>query len=356
MAFHYKPKNSKMFRIAYYKDGKQYSVSANTRNESEARKKAKELTAKHNLGMNLERLIKTSDSTIKLSTAYSIFDSQRQLKKNTKAVYKYTVEHLIRAIGDKPLIDIRENDNYQFHHYLNSRKFVVPKTNKQKGLSINAKATYLRYAHAFFNFLKKKQLVQENPFVIIKPERKEVVIISPEDLQLIFDDVKNTNEEHYNIIKIKYLAALRAGELLTLTSKSFNLEKREVYIRNEKGNRNDTISMPGDLYEFLISLGPRTTQKFFPKLTYDVIKGFWSRSMKRLNFDYNIHMLRKTRGSELAEKGVTPFTLKSFMRHESIRTTEQFYISTNIRKATDEIDSKLNVTPKIDRELDREIK
>jgi len=342
MAFHYKPKNSKTWRIGYRKDGKQVSVSANTRNEAEARKKAKELTAKHNLGMNLERLIKASDQNMKLSTAYTIFTSQKQLKKNTKLIYKLSIDHLINAIGDKPLIIIRENDNYLLHNYLDIRKFIAPNTKKEKSLSINAKATYLRYIHAFINFLIKKKLMNENPFVLIKPEKKEVSIIPQDHLQQIFEDIRKTNQQHYNIVKIKYLTALRAGELITLTNKSFDLLKREVHIKNEKANRNDTISMPGDLYEFLRTIGTSDSQTFFPNLTYDVIKGFWSRSMRRLNFDYNIHMLRKTRGSELAEKGVTPFTLKSFMRHESIRTTEQFYISTNIKKATEEIDSKLN--------------
>jgi integrase len=180
------------------------------------------------------------------------------------------------------------------------------------------------------------------PITHKKSEKPEVTIITPEDLKLIFDDLQKTNVEHFTIAKIKYLAALRASELITLTGKSFDLRKRLVFINNAKGKRFDTISMPNDLYEFLLTLEPGGNNLFFPNLTYDVIKSFWARSMHRLNLKYNIHLLRKTRGSQLAEKGVSPFTLKSFMRHTSIRTTEQFYIHTNINKATQEIDSKLN--------------
>lgn len=63
--------------------------------------------------------------------------------------------------------------------------------------------------------------------------------------------------------------------------------------------------------------------------------------METLNMDYNLHQLRKTRGTDLANKGVNPLFLHKFMHHENIKTTMDYYIRVDMKMMEADINEKL---------------
>jgi integrase len=344
MSFAYLPKGRKTWHIGFHDPvtGKFRHESARTRIESVARKKAKEHTAKLLLNIPDDSLVKQDKRTVLLSVLFQMFLESKTFSARTIYNYKIVYKHLIQAVGDKPIYKVSSDDNLALTKYLNSRAHINPATKIAKPLSSVSKATYFRHLHVFFSWLLKNKYITENFIIIPKAEKKETRIIPQSDLDLIFEDLKKTNIKQYNIAKFKYLAALRAGEILTLHVEDIDLQKSILTVNNSKGKRTDRIPIPADLSAHIASMRINGSGLLFPALNYMIIKTFWARSMRRLGFNYNIHMLRKTRGTVLAESGVNPFFLRDFMRHESLKTTEQYYISINIDKARQDINAKLS--------------
>lgn len=347
MAFAFKPKARKAWRIKYYDSltAKTKTVSAYTQNEAEAKRKAKDLSAKLRLNLSDDNLISPYTRRITITEALQLLFEREKPKEKTKKSYLLSINHFVKGIGkDKYIFQLNIHDYSSFYKYLNNRQYHIPGTNVTRSISTNTKATYICYLHAFFNFLIREQIVKDNPIRRMKTEKKPIEIIPKEDLELIFTTLKNTSLKYYAIFRLIYLAALRAMEVADIKTSDIDFEKRYMLIKNSKGGRDDKIPMVKDLEEFLrtVEMPHRSIHAggnyLYPFITYNKLKGSWSRCMKKLNFSYTIHQLRKTRGTEFAERKANAFNIKEFMRHESLRTTEQYYIYINLDKAREDLD------------------
>ena len=130
-------------------------------------------------------------------------------------------------------------------------------------------------------------------------------------------------------------------ELTKIKASDFDLTTMVMSVNNLKGNRIDKIPIPTDLHIHLLEMKLQPEGYIFPFLNYNKLKSAWRRCMDALKLNYNMHQLRKTRGTRLAENGLSPFYLKQFMRHESLKTPERYYIFVNINKAREEINQNL---------------
>lgn len=343
MAFHYKPPHSKTWRIGYYDPltKKNKSKSAKTRDEKEAKRIAKELTAKQHLKINTQNLISNPNRSIKLKDALDIYVIAKNVKPKTKTAYKIAIEHLISAAGDKPLYRFTKSDNILLQKHLNSL------TTKRRGngnyipLSVNTRANYTRHLFSFFKWLTDNDYTSENIITKIKPANKIVEVISPSDLILIFNALEDhTEKRNKDLIKLKYFAAYRAEELLKATVDDFDFDNKILRIKNFKGNRIDEIPMVKDLYEHLKKMDlPQTGS--ITKIKYSGLRSIWRRIMATLGMTYNLHQLRKTRGTLLANFGVNPLFLHKFMRHENLKTTMDYYVRIDMKMMEKDINEKL---------------
>lgn len=348
MAFAYKPKQSFTWRIGFYDEitGKLKTISAKTRNEAEARKKAKEYTAKKTLRINEDRLISSKTKTIKLSEAFELFKSSKSLTVKTITNYRTSIDKFISIVKDRPLYTYNKADFTKLLIFLNQPyKAGMDEDGKPiyKKYAQNTKANFSRHLRSFFQWMLEQEFINANIIQNIKRETKEVEIINDEDLESIFDKLRNDTirEKYFNVIMLKYLAALRLNEIVEVHKSDINIKNSYLIVRNSKGNRTDKIPLTSDLLELVKSFELSGDGRLFPFLSYEGLKSFWRRLMDTLNMRYGIHQLRKTRGTKLAEAGVNPYFLQKFMRHNSFSTTEQYYIHINLDKARLEIDSKL---------------
>lgn len=348
MAFAYKPSHSKTWRIGFYDEltGKFKSISTKTRNEAEARRKTKIFTAEKRLNLRQTNLIKSADRTIKLSESLTLFFSQKNIRPSTKRAYQLAVNHFIKSAGDKYLYLYERIDAMGFNSFLNA-KTRKGKEDTQQKITTNTKANYTRHLYALFQWLHKNKFIKENIIEKIKSEKLQVESIPPSELAEIFTAMKDVNlKQNLDLIKLKYFGAFRAEELLNVCAEDIDLKAKVLRIRNFKGNRVDEIPMVTDLYEHLQQMDlPKTGR--ITKLSYNGLRSVWRRVMarllkdKKIKTEYSLHHLRKARGTDLANSGVSPFFLHKFMRHENIKTTMDYYIKVDLKKMEDEINSKL---------------
>src|SRR5690554_2092172 len=118
----------------------------------------------------------------------------------------------------------------------------------------------------------------------------------------------------YNLVKLSFLAALRIGEVIRVQGDDFDLKNNLMYVRNSKGKRVDKIPLVKDLRKFVKTL--HLNGKMFEYKSTDAARTFWDTMNKQLGFGYTHHQLRKTRATELANKGAKPLFLQKFLRHK----------------------------------------
>ena len=165
MAFHFLPKNSKVYHIGFYDDltGRSRHLSAKTRIESEAKRLAKQKTAELRLKIRDDRLVKLNDVSFTLSKAFEFYKTQRTLTDKTDIAYKTALKNFYEASGDKPLYKYTRQDYFKLVQYFNN-----------KNLSQNSKANYTRHLSSLFNWLVKNKFVENNFIDKIKEETIDV--------------------------------------------------------------------------------------------------------------------------------------------------------------------------------------
>ena len=342
MAYAYKPKQSKTWRIAFYDPitRKLTSISAHTYNQAEAKRQARDLSAKHRLRLTTSNLINNPNRQLTIFQALKIYSSHKKLKEKSNKAYRIACEHLIAACGDKPLFQFNKSDNLILHQHLNDRKINRGKSSEKK-LSTNSIANYTRHLYSLFKWLKEQDFIHENIISKTKTELKKVEVISEQDLELIFShSKKHCEKRNSDLILLKYYAAYRAQELLMAKAEDFDFKNKIVTINNFKANRQDQIPMVNDLFEHLKQMNLPPSGRI-TELKYEGLRSVWDRLMDRLQMNYSLHQLRKTRGTQLANKGVNPIFLQKFMRHENIKTTMDYYIRIDLMKMEKEINEKL---------------
>lgn len=337
MAFLYKPKHSKTFRIGFKIEGKFKSVSTGTTDFSLAKKFRKDFEAKQTLNLFQNQFERPQDHRLKLSEALEIFFQQKDLSDSSVTTYRIAIDHLIKASGDKYLFQYSNKD---FFKLIDS--FRNDKTIKGSVLSKNSTAIYSRHIYAVFNFLLKENFIKENPMRRIPSELKTVEPVPADHLELILDELKRKDMiRQYNFIKLIYLCAYRLNEAINAEAEDFELKRRIVKIKNQKGKRIDLIPMPEDLFQFLKAADLPKSGRLFHYKSNSSTKSFWKTVNKTCGFDYNIHQIRKARGTDLANAGVEPLFLQKFMRHSDFRTTQQYYLKIDLSKAAADINRKM---------------
>ena len=324
-------KRGKYYYIYYYDNQEKRNKGFSTRetDRAKARRKLKEFEARLTLQITPSNFVSPERLRIRISDALKLFLSTREISLKSVKAYHTAIKHLINAIDDIPVAHVTPRKYVEFLTYINERP-----------LSRNSKANYTRHIFALFNWLAKQKIIDENPVTKIKPERKEPRPFDTQQLQLLFDFLKDYNRYYYDAVKLIYLVAYRIGEFTRAEWSDFDFDDEIIYVRNTKGNAT-IIPMLKDTREHLEqSVLPRKG-KISVWSRPDSMRSFWRTVKAKTGLDFGVHALRKARGTDLANAGANPFFLQKYMRHEEIKITLQYYVKIDIAKAKAQLDSIL---------------
>ncbi|MHB9142187.1 MAG: tyrosine-type recombinase/integrase, partial [Paludibacter sp.] len=193
--------------------------------------------------------------------------------------------------------------------------------------------------------------VSENFFIKVKlPKRQKIapVFISSDQLSVICNQIKNKTVK--NFVMIGFHTGMRLDEIVNLKWKNVDLNGRIITVGDEefttKGRTQRFIPMSEEALKIIENLESRmqnekqkkiisiksrnATQNFvFCKENGKMFTGnYFSRrfkdACKSADMDNKIHFhtLRHSFASNLAQKGVSLYTIKELLGHSSISTTE----------------------------------
>jgi len=251
---------------------------------------------------------------------------------------KNSLQHLTNFFGlQRPIqsIGLRDVENFVSH----LQKIV------SKGYRV-----YVRTLKAACNKAIDWGYVKENYFVKVKLPKKQKVnpaYINSNQLSIISKLIQN--EIVKDVTVTAFYTGMRLNELVNLTWRNIDLTTRIITVGDEsfttKGRNQRYIPISDEVFEILLRCDKKNLKgcpsiipinrierknefvfrnKNGKKITGDYISKSFKCACKNAQIDNAIHFhsLRHSFASNLAQKGISLYTIKELLGHSSISTTE----------------------------------
>lgn len=128
--------------------------------------------------------------------------------------------------------------------------------------------------------------------------------------------------EHALTFRLLLDTGMRCGELLRLTSRDADMDRRVVHIWETKNGKPRSIPMTPEVHRIL-GLGDRAW-----KIGYPLFYKYWARAKDELGLaedsQYTPHVLRHTCASRLVQRGAGLLHVQQWLGHSSIQMTQRY--------------------------------
>lgn len=202
----------------------------------------------------------------------------------------------------------------------------------------------------FYSTTEKRELKIEE---IERPRRKRKLpdILSKQEVEQILR--VPVNFKHHIMLSLIYACGLRRGELLDLTVKSIDYDRRLLIIKEAKGNKDRVSPLPLKIIEKLKEYEKKYKpsywlfegQKKGAQYSATSLQEIFKASLKKAGIKkaVTLHCLRHSYATHLLEKGTDLRYIQEILGHKSSKTTEIYtHVSTknieNIKSPFDDLE------------------
>lgn len=272
-------------------------------------------------------------------------DLREKTRRRKENEYKL---HVKDKFGNIKMNDIKQNQCQEFRTYLMKN---VNSPNTARTIWSGFKVV-INHAKKHFG-LRVDPTISITPIPRVKPKPKFM-------LREEFDDKINLIDEpdYKELLTLMFYTGLRVGEAMALTWNDFNKYKKEIainktmdvtnrkiYNRAKTESSEDIVPLPNFVLEMLNARyeTEKSNHKYFTE-NYFIFGGIEPKHYSHLHKkykqvfpNYDIHTLRHSYASYLANNGIDIFVLQSLMRHSQITETMQTYSHLYTEKKHDAI-------------------
>jgi len=180
----------------------------------------------------------------------------------------------------------------------------------------------------FFSFLIERELREDNPAQTVrrpKVPKSLPTVLTEEEVESLLaaadEDLRDSVA-----VRLGYFAALRVSELCSLRWEDVDLRRPVLVVRGGKGGK-DAVVPYGDeetlrrLREWRRVNRSDRVFPYSPRTAERIVKRRAEQAGIKKEVSY--HTLRHSRATHLATQ-MDPFSLKEFMRHESLMSTQRY--------------------------------
>lgn len=235
------------------------------------------------------------------------------------------------------------------------RRYIMDCTGRRRyaTVSVLRKVSALRQ---FYDFMRREGYRPDNPTDDLprlkKPKPLPHVLREAEVSRLLRTSVAGKSEfqrlRDRAIMEVLYATGLRRSELVSLNMSDVDVERRTVYVRHGKGDKDRVVFLThaaADALKLYFGVRPRAADEavFLSRnkrrigqvTMYEIFRTFLK--LSGLRNHATPHTMRHSFATHLVEKGMDLVSVKELMGHESLSTT-QVYVNVSrehMRKSFD---------------------
>lgn len=244
-----------------------------------------------------------------------------------------------RFNGIVMLKDIQTDDLEDYLAMLSVEKNYKPR-------SINRHINTIR---SFYNHAIKKGWTMQHvaaPLEQLKVPKKERTTIDEKEYMDLVEAIEHPTISV--IVQFLYFTGLRITECLTLCLDDVNLNKRTIYVRNGKGNKERIVPITGKLVpiltDYLGTIRPKVgSERFFAlgktgKVSDVYVNRVLHETTKKLGWSKVVtcHILRHSFAFNLVNKNVHIAHISNLLGHADLKTTS-IYVHSNLNQLTEAV-------------------
>jgi len=216
--------------------------------------------------------------------------------------------------------NLRDLTNNQVIHFVN--EVIINKT-----LSVSTQKQLIAALSLYY----KEVLNSTMNFYSVYPRNRPKslpIILSKQEVKSILDNT--TNLKHKVMLTLIYALGLRSGELINLKLIDIHKDRKQLHIKNTKGDKDRVLPIPISLKSIMNAYYKIYKPKVFlfngqKALQYhpqSLRKVFQASCKKaRITKKVTLHSLRHAYATHLMEQGVSIRVIQELLGHNSIKTT-----------------------------------
>lgn len=192
--------------------------------------------------------------------------------------------------------------------------------------------------HDALGIAYRKRLTKENfaDFISkVKHTPKEGHRLTNDEIKLIFDNIEN--QVIYKLLYFYLYTGVRRKEALTLRFSDFDIKNDIIHIHGTKTCDSDRFIPLFNNIKKIIDI------KSCDDYVFNISESTIAREIKKIKLKCNINFaikdFRTTFASQCHEKGIDDYTIKNWLGHTSVTTTQKHYIKHRTQKSME--DAKL---------------
>ena len=309
---------------------------------------------------------------------YAVIDKQERMtfedlfklyeeKGDSKEYILWAKETYLDFFKDRKLSQISRSDLFEFRDKIKG----TPKRNGIKKVFVKSGAEVtdstvnriMAGLRRLFNFAENQEVIETSPF----PRSPKSGLFFPEKKGLrnffaqaqVVQIVQESPDWLKPIVLTGYYTGMRLGEILTLRWEHVNFALGIINLPNSKTLKDRTglgqrVVVHPELVETLQKLHEKhqneewvfTNGEGLPYQQHHIYKPF-KKVLKKLGIPvgkFSFKELRHTTGSIMNIKGVDPMAIKDQLRHTEFKTTQDFYIGSDIEYQREQI-GKITLPP-----------
>lgn len=292
--------------------------------------------------MNLEQAY---DMFIMSREEYCLDTTISNYKNNLRYFLDFMKEHKQQNLNEIDINTITKADLQAYTLYLrNKPRFKNHPFNieEKKGITKRSIKTYQTDVRTFFNYLFDEEFLHNHitrKYKIMKPETKQIIPLTEDDV-ITIDKLYNAKTEiglrNLCLIHLMLDAGLRRDEVINLQVSHVNFKQNYILVVDGKGSKDRIVPLSLRLKKLLFSYvtvyRPFCNHNYFlcnatdkGQLTKDCIKSLFSRMKKHTDLARLYpHLLRHTFATAYIMQGGDLASLRIYMGHSSIATTQKY--------------------------------
>lgn len=274
-----------------------------------------------------------------------VLANEKKYSMNTIINYRDDLELFSDFLVIEKVQDIKKIDYQLIRKYLN---YLYDKKYASKAI-----ARHISSLRSFFKYLKKYDLINNNPMLLIsnpKQEKKLPKILYPKELETLMN-IPNLNTplglRDSLILELLYSTGVRVSELVNIRLKDINFNSKEINILG-KGSK-ERIVLFGKTCEYKLKeylskgrdklynlkyssdylLLSKTGRKINPREVRNVLDDIVAASGLKIHI--SPHVLRHTFATDMLNNGADLRSVQELLGHESLSTTTIYTHLTNER-------------------------